>query len=546
MLDLSNPVQEAPEPEPPRKSGRWITVVQVVLLMVALVLCGYVAMHAFKPKPVRPAARFVGGSGFAVRGARGQGLRGMPQVDRKIVKDFDKDGDKRLDKAERAAARESLRTQPGARFGRFGRGRRAEALAKAESVTNPEPGIRLTPKDVRTYPNAPLYDTQTLRTLFLNFESADWADELAVFYRTDVDVPATVVVDGKTYQEVGVHFRGNSSYRSVPEPLKHSLNLAFDFAHPNQDIGGYRTLNLLNSNNDATFVRTMLYSEIARHYLPIALTNYMRVVINGESWGVYINAQQFNKDFVREWFGTSKGARWKVPGSPRGHGGLEYLGDNVSAYKTVYEIKSKDDAESWKAFIELCRVLNETPAAKLEAALGPILDIDGALRFLALDVALVNGDGYWSRASDFNVYLDQYGKFHILPHDFNEGFGAEAGGRGFGGGVPGTPELDPLVGLDDARKPLRSKLLAVPVLRERYLRYVHDIAEKWLDWRTIRPLVRQWQSLIEPDVTVDTRKIYDTEAFYADVGDSAGATPPETTLRGFIERRRAYLLGGER
>jgi hypothetical protein len=356
-----------------------------------------------------------------------------------------------------------------------------------------------------------------------------------------------VIVDGKTYQEVGVHFRGNSSYRSVPKPLKHSLNLSFDFARPEQDIAGYRTLNLLNSNNDPTFVRTMLYSEIGRHYVPIALTNYMRVVINGESWDVYINTQQFNKDFVREWFGSSKGARWKVPGSPRGRGGLEYLGADVSAYKNLYEIKTKDDAESWNAFIELCRVLNETPTAKLEAALAPILDVDSALRFLALDIVLVNGDGYWSRASDYNIYLDQHGKFHVLPHDFNEGFGAEEGGRGFGGGVLATPELDPLVGLDDARKPLRSKLLAVPALRERYLRYVHDIAEKWLDWRVVQPMVRQWQALIEPDVTVDTRKIYGSEAFYADVGDSAASGPAsENTLRGFVERRRAYLLGGER
>ena len=115
----------------------------------------------------------------------------------------------------------------------------------------------------------------------------------------------------------------------MPQGLKHSLNLSFDFAHPDQQLGGYKTLNLLNSNNDATFVRTVLYSEIARHYLPVARTNYMRVVINGESWGVYINVQQFNKDFLREWFKESKGARWKVPGSPSGRGGLEYLGDDA-------------------------------------------------------------------------------------------------------------------------------------------------------------------------------------------------------------------------
>jgi len=534
MADESQPTVE-PLPAP-RSWGRWVTVVQIVLLTVALALSAYVAIQAFKPRSAAPAARFVPPGSGGGRGLRGQGMRGMPQPDRKIVKDFDKNGDERLDREERSAAREWLRTQGNGGFDRFfGRGR----------TVNAEAGMHLKPSDVRLYPGVPLYDTSILRTMFLTFEKADWAEELAAFYRTDVDVPASVVVDGNTYPDVGVHFRGNSSYRSVPQGLKHSLNLSFDFAHPHQEIGGYRTLNLLNSNNDATFVRTVLYSEIARHYLPIARTNYMRVVINGESWGVYVNTQQFNKDFLREWFKESKGARWKVPGSPRGRGGLEYLGDDVASYKSTYEIKTDDDAEDWKAFVNLCKVLNTTPANKLEAALDSILDVDGALKFLALDVAFVNSDGYWTRASDFNVYRDPRGKFHILPHDFNEGFGGEAGGPGFGGGMMGTPELDPLVGLDDPRKPLRSKLLAVPTLRQRYLTYVHDIADKWLDWRVVQPLVRQWQALIEPDVIVDTRKIYSTESFYADVGDAAG-TPqpaPENTLRGFIERRRAYLLG---
>ena len=534
MADESQPTVE-PLPAP-RSWGRWVTVVQIVLLTVALALSAYVAIQAFKPRSVAPAVRFVPPGSGGGRGLRGQGMRGMPQPDRKIVKDFDKNGDERLDREERSAAREWLRTQGNGGFDRFfGRGR----------TVNAEAGMHLKPSDVRLYPGVPLYDTSILRTMFLTFEKADWAEELAAFYRTDVDVPASVVVDGNTYPDVGVHFRGNSSYRSVPQGLKHSLNLSFDFAHPHQEIGGYRTLNLLNSNNDATFVRTVLYSEIARHYLPIARTNYMRVVINGESWGVYVNTQQFNKDFLREWFKESKGARWKVPGSPRGRGGLEYLGDDVASYKSTYEIKTDDDAEDWKAFVNLCKVLNTTPANKLEAALDSILDIDGALKFLALDVAFVNSDGYWTRASDFNVYRDPRGKFHILPHDFNEGFGGEAGGPGFGGGMMGTPELDPLVGLDDPRKPLRSKLLAVPTLRQRYLTYVHDIADKWLDWRVVQPFVRQWQALIEPDVIVDTRKIYSTESFYADVGDAAG-TPqpaPENTLRGFIERRRAYLLG---
>ena len=79
----------------------------------------------------------------------------------------------------------------------------------------------------------------------------------------------------------------------------------------------------------------MLYLQAAREYVPAPKANYVRVVINGESWGVYPNAQQFNKEFINEWFKTTDGARWKVPGSPGGRGGLEYLGDDPAAYKRI-------------------------------------------------------------------------------------------------------------------------------------------------------------------------------------------------------------------
>ena len=63
----------------------------------------------------------------------------------------------------------------------------------------------------------------TLRTLFFEFEDDDWEKELADFYHTDVDVPSKLTVDGKVYRDVGVHFRGQSSYMSVPEGYKRSI-----------------------------------------------------------------------------------------------------------------------------------------------------------------------------------------------------------------------------------------------------------------------------------------------------------------------------------
>jgi spore coat protein CotH len=338
-----------------------------------------------------------------------------------------------------------------------------------------------------------------------------------------------VTIDGAVYRGVGVRFRGNSSYRMVSPGLKRSLNLSFDAVNPDQQVGGYRTLNLLNANGDPTFVRTILFSEIARNYLPTPRVNFVRVVINGESWGVYLNAQQFNKDFLRDFYATTKGGRWKVPGSPRGRAGLEYLGDGIESYKTLYEIKSKDDAKSWSDLVRLCRLLDKTSADELESVLAPHLDVDGTLKFLALDIALANTDGYWTRASDYSIYQDERGRFHILPYDFNEAMGV----HGFGGrrgGPSAGPTLDPLVGLDDPSKPLRSKLLASPALRQRYLGYVRDIADKWMDWRRLSPLVTEYQALIAADVKSDGRKLHGFEGF-----NPAG-------LQRFFQERRAFLL----
>jgi len=285
-----------------------------------------------------------GGPGGLGRGGFGPPGGGMMGQEVRLVKQFDQDGDKRLDRAERQAAREFITEQranrggsgpfgpggPGGRRGGFGR--------PGEDELAPEPGPRVAPADVKSYAGVSLYDAQTLRTLFLEFENADWEQELAAFNNTDVEVPARVTVDGGVYTGVGVHFRGASSYMMVGEGRKRSLNLSFDYVLPEQQLGGYRTLNLLNSHEDPSFLRTVLYFHIARTYLPAPQANFVHVVINGESWGVYVNVQQFNKEMIKEWFGTTQGARWKVPGSPGGRGGLNYLGDEVAPYRRLYEI----------------------------------------------------------------------------------------------------------------------------------------------------------------------------------------------------------------
>jgi hypothetical protein len=111
-------------------------------------------------------------------------------------------------------------------------------------------------------------------------------------------------------------------------------------------------------------------------------------------------------------------------------------------------------------------------------------------------------------------------------------------------------ELDPLVAANDSSKPLLSKLLAVPSLRARYLGYVREIAEKWLDWQKLGPLAQQYHSLIADDVRADTRKLDSWEAFTGSLtsndpaGGETGRPGPgrPITLKNFADQRRAYLL----
>ena len=228
------------------------------------------------------------------------------------------------------------------------------------------PGRKVNPAEVPAYPSASLFDPRVLRTVFIEFSEPEWEKQMAAFKNTDVELDATVRVDGATFNDVGIHFRGMSSFMMVGEGRKRSLNLSFDFVHKDQALYGYRSLELLNSHEDPSFLRSVLSYQIERDYLPAPQANFVRVVINGESWGIYVNAQPFNKDFVKEHFGGEQGARWKVPGSPNGQGGLSYLGEDPAPYQKIYDLKSKEDPKAWTALIELCRILNQTPTDQLE------------------------------------------------------------------------------------------------------------------------------------------------------------------------------------
>ena len=283
---------------------------------------------------------------------------------------------------------------------------------------------------------------------------------------------------------------------------------------------------------------------------PAPKANFVKLVINGESWGIYVNSQQFNKDFLDEWFGTRAGVRWKVP--PGRSSGLVYNGDQPSAYQQAYQLKTRaaEAPNAWQDLIRLCEVLEIIPDDQLESELSPIFNIDRALWFLALDNVLIDNDGYFSRASDYAFYQDPNGRFHLLPHDSNETF------RFAGGGGPNSWQTDgqmlsPVALEDDTMRPVVRRLLAIPHLRARYLAHVRTIADEWLDWNRLQPIIAEYQSLADAEVKADDKKLYSYEAFATshtkDQGGGGGGSGGRggrvtPSFKRFVEERGEYLL----
>ena len=447
-------------------------------------------------RALREMRRGGGPGGF---GGRGRG----PRRAEKIVHRFDKDGDGKLNESERGDARKYVQDSRGVP----GAARSSdETLAK----TTLEDDLKAS-KAAATREKVGLYDDNTLRTFYLRFHDEDWYEQLGDFYKTDVDVPADLIVDGEIFRSVGLRFRGSSSYFTVQNEKK-SFNIAIDANDENQRLFGYKTLNLLNGHSDASFLREVLYSRIARDYIPASKANFANLIINGENWGIYINSQQYNKDFLSEWFDTRGGVRWKVP--PGRGSGLVYNGDNHADYQESYQLKTneKDAPNAWEELINLCKTLQDTPDDRLEAELSRIFDIDRALWFLALDNVFIDNDGYFSRGSDYSIYQDPNGRFHLLPYDSNETF------RFAGGGGPNSwqtdgPMLSPVAQEDDEMRPVINRLFAIPHLRARYLAHVRTIVTDWLDWEKLEPIIAAYQSLIDEEVKADNKKLYTYDAF---------------------------------
>jgi hypothetical protein len=361
----------------------------------------------------------------------------------------------------------------------------------------------------------------------------------------------TAWVNGQRFDSVGVRYKGNSSYfRTRNETSKKlPLNIKLDFKNKGQKMkDGQTTVKLSNAFLDPSFIREPLAYEMIRKYMAAPQCNFTKVLVNNKLYGVYVNSESIDMNFIKKHFGTTTGNivkcdpdNWKrvrsQSGCPKGeNASLTYLNDNAGCYDAFYEV---DNPAAWKLVLNLIKVLNKTPE-KIET----VLDVDQALWMLALNNAMVNLDSYnGSLSHNYYLWFDTTGVAHPLIWDLNMSFGGWR--RNFSFEELKDDELiqyQPLAEIENLKRPLISKLLKISYYRKIYLAHLRTITNEWLVSGQLMTRAQAISKEIEPAIKQDTLKLYSQLDFQNALDKTMKSGPDNVIgLRQLMSKRSEWL-----
>lgn len=352
-----------------------------------------------------------------------------------------------------------------------------------------------------------LYDPNVVQDIQITFTQANWDYQMdtAAVGADGFIIAQQVSINGVVFDSVGVKYKGNSSYNS--NNMKNPLHLELNYIKGNADYQGYTDIKLSNGFKDPSFVREPLSYEILRQYMHAPLANHASVRINGALYGLYMNAENIDKNFVMKHFLSDRYAFFKcnpIGGAGPGTSGspdLTYLGPDSSLYYNRYEIKSDF---GWVDLMDFMNVLNNSSSNIIDK-----LDVDRALWMLAFNNVLVNLDSYTGGFSqNYYLYKDDNLRFNPISWDLNESFGCFTNTGTGNLTLTQEQQMSPLLHETNAMKPMISKLLANPEYKRRYLAHMRTIINENFANNNYITRAQYLQSVIDPEVQSDPYKFY--------------------------------------
>lgn len=159
-----------------------------------------------------------------------------------------------------------------------------------------------------------LFNTAEIISVDILMDEEEWQELLKNAINEEY-YPCDVVINGVTYQNVGIRAKGNTSLTQIYNDSttdRYSFKIEFDHYVDGQTCAGLDKL-VLNSNmSDATSMKEYLtYDMYAFLDLASSLYNYAEIFVNGQTWGLYLALEAVEESFAMRNYGTNYGEIYK-------------------------------------------------------------------------------------------------------------------------------------------------------------------------------------------------------------------------------------------
>ncbi len=350
-------------------------------------------------------------------------------------------------------------------------------------------------------------------------------------------VEANVSAGGATWCGVGLRFKGNSSLLGAWSAGVGKLPFRLDFDHyedsrpelDDQRFHGFAELSFGNASGDATLIRDVLASEILEDRgVPSARNAFWRVYLDaGEGpvyLGLYTAAEDPSDAFADRVWGEDDGNLYKPDGD---------CADLTCFDADTFEKKSNEDAADYTDIERLLAAVaaDRGDAAAWRAGLEATLDVDGFLRWLAVNSAIENWDAYGAMAHNYYLYglsADE-GRLAWIPWDHN--LSLMDGQRG---------SDDPLLADVTDEWPLIRHVLDDPTYAATYQGYLADALEGAYATGTFEARAEELRVLIEPALFGEDGEV-EGYTFLTGEDDWADAFDGRDGLYAHADTRRAEV-----
>lgn len=353
-----------------------------------------------------------------------------------------------------------------------------------------------------------LFDDTRVSAIYIHLP-ADSLKKMLDELVNDRYTPALFIFDDgifrDTVKNIGLRLRGNTSLYAKKKSFKVSFN-AFESGREYQ---GVRKLNLRGSHNDPTMIREKLFFDVwAKTGMPPRRLNFVKLYINNEYKGLYTNAEEIDKQWLKDAFDDNDGNLYKCTWPAD----LVYKGPGQQTYKNIlhdpetraYELATNEKEDDYSRLVTLITALHQPADATFSDNIGKILNIDGVLKAFAIDVATGNWDDYFYNKNNYYLYDNPAtGRFEFITFDTDNTFGIDWLGKDWAkrNALAWHHPSDP--------RPLASKLLAVPAFRNRYIHLLDSITRFIVHPDSIFPRINYLHQLIIPAAAEDSYRTLD-------------------------------------